>query len=110
KAASIRIFLVLVIATLECKATQEIPREDPTTVESLEEHGFTIKWARGGVRVRATSLDGHGVFEGSELIVTKRKVRWSDADAAASRSTDIVRREQTSEGDYVFELSDDEMM
>jgi hypothetical protein len=35
-------------------------------------------------------------------------VRWFDADAAA-KAADVVRREQTGECEYVFELSDDEI-
>jgi hypothetical protein len=85
------------------------PRENVTTVDSLEGHGFTVRWVRGGVRVIASSLDGNGAFECTELVVTSQRINWFDADASILESAGIVRREFSYENDHTFDLTHEEI-
>jgi len=71
--------------------------------------GFSVKMARYGPRVHATSLDGHGQFESMTLYVAKHEVTVDNADEVDADANELVRSETTRDDEYEFDLSDEEL-
>ena len=98
---------LLVLSTNQL-AVGSTPGRETVLVTRLSGDGFSVEVTLTGVRVRASSLDGHGLYEGVDLIVANREVTADNAEELSEYGSHVLRYDGSAETDHEFALAEGE--